>query len=68
MLLDPQITHGMASTAYGRQKLRLAVLQSLPPLRVARSHRENPMAQIQRPAVIGQGTPRQLGPVLPKRS
>jgi hypothetical protein len=58
----------MASAAHGRQELRLAVLQCLPPLRVAGTHREDPMAQIERFAMISQGTPRQLGPVLPKSS
>ena len=68
MLLNPQIAHGMASASNCCQKLRLAVLKSLSPLRVTRSHREDAVAQIQRLAVIRQGTPRQLGPVLPKRS
>jgi hypothetical protein len=68
MLLNPEIAHGMASASHCCQELRLAVLKSLSPLRVARSHSEDAMAQIQWSAVIGQGTPRQLGPVLPKRS
>ena len=58
MLLNPQIAHGMASASHCCQKLRLAVLKSLSPLRVARSHSEDAMAQIQGPAVISQGTPR----------
>ena len=68
MLLNPQIANGMASASHCCQQLRLAVLKSLAPLRVARSNSEDAMAQIQGPAVISQGTPRQLGPVLPKRS
>jgi hypothetical protein len=58
MLLNPQIAHGMASASHCCQKLRLAVLKSLSPLRVTRSDSEDAMAQIQRPAVISQGTPR----------
>ena len=68
MLLNPQIANGMASASHCCQQLRLAVLKSLAPLRVASSNSEDAMAQIQGPAVISQWTPRQLGPVLPKRS
>ena len=57
VLLDPEIPDGMARTSHRRQKLRLAVLQGLPPLRVARADREDAMAQIQGSAVIRQGAP-----------
>jgi hypothetical protein len=68
MLLNPQIAYGMASASHCCQELRLAVLKSLSPLRVARSNSEDAVTQIQGPAVISQGTPGQLGPILPKRS
>jgi hypothetical protein len=68
MLLNPKIAYGMASASHCCQELRLAVLKSLSPLRVARSNSEDAVTQIQGPAVISQGTPGQLGPILPKRS
>jgi hypothetical protein len=45
--------------------LRLAVLKSLSPLRVARSHSEDAMAQIQGPAPLIEASPAKAPPVSP---
>ena len=68
MLLNPQVPNGMACCADGGKQLRFAVKQSLPPLRVAGTHRQHAVAQPQRPAMTGKGIASQLRPVLPECS
>ena len=67
VLLNPQITHLMASTVEGGDQLRFVVKQSLPPLGMAGSHRQHPPLKGERSAMGCQAFTGNAGPVLPKR-
>ena len=66
VLLNAQITHGMACSPQGRQQLGPVVLQGLSPLRMGRPDGQNPAFEPQGTAVRRQPFSGDPGPVLPE--